>query len=350
MLHRFAGQPKDGAVPEGDLVIANGRIYGTTFYGGANLDCAGRACGTIFEIDTSGSGYKVLHSFKGGADGSNPEGPLRDWNGALYGSTTSGLDGHVCAGDNGVYGTLFTLNSAGTETPFWHFAGPPNDGACPLGRLAASGGTLYGVTYEGGTNNTGTLYSVSQGHKVTMLASFKPGSGDYPVGVVAFQNPTTKTITLYGALSADGPNGTGAIFSYDVASNSFNWFSTFPKDERRGGLPYAAPAIAKDGSMLYGTTEGGGICGVGTVFSMTPAGTESVLYSFVGDRAASKPDGSAPVSGLVIGGNTLYGTTVLGGVNRSVHGLGTLFAVATSDRGAPSCPKRTGSGDRRNRS
>ena len=70
---------------------------------------------------------------------------------------------------------------------------------------------------------------------------------------------------------------------------------------------------------LIGTTAGGGTYGTGTVFNVTPAGVESVLYSFgVGN------DGQDPKTGLILdrAGN-LYGTTNVGGTN----GAGAVFKI-----------------------
>jgi uncharacterized repeat protein (TIGR03803 family) len=69
---------------------------------------------------------------------------------------------------------------------------------------------------------------------------------------------------------------------------------------------------------LYSTTAGGGgstVCfeGCGTVFKVSPSGTETVLYSFTGGA-----DGANPYSGLIqdLAGN-LYGTTAYGGAESS---------------------------------
>jgi uncharacterized repeat protein (TIGR03803 family) len=60
LLHGFAGAPSDGATPYYAKVIADGStLYGMTLNGGASNT------GTLFKIDTSGSGYHVLHSFEG---------------------------------------------------------------------------------------------------------------------------------------------------------------------------------------------------------------------------------------------------------------------------------------------
>ena len=71
-------------------------------------------------------------------------------------------------------------------------------------------------------------------------------------------------------------------------------------------------------AMLYCTTSAGGAYGGGTVFSITPSGTEKVLHSF-----GAKGDGAKPIAGLIDVDGTLYGTTEYGGT----HGSGTVFAL-----------------------
>ena len=86
------------------------------------------------------------------------------------------------------------------------------------------------------------------------------------------------------------------------------------------GCQPAYPAILAQGrdGNLYGTTDGGGSAGKGTVFKVTPSGTFTTLYNFSGT------DGANPDGGLVLGldGN-LYGTTRYGGTNN----LGTIFKM-----------------------
>src|SRR2546421_545381 len=88
-----------------------------------------------------------------------------------------------------------------------------------------------------------------------------------------------------------------------------------------GALPIAGLVRDKAGN-LYGTTNGGGTSGAGTVFKLDTTGTETVLHSFTGST-----DGSFPVAGLVRdkAGN-LYGTTELGGTS----GAGTVFKLDTT--------------------
>jgi len=74
---------------------------------------------------------------------------------------------------------------------------------------------------------------------------------------------------------------------------------------------------------MYGTTFSGGANNLGSVFVLSPNGTESVIYSFAGGA-----DGSHPIGGLFRDPKTgnLYGTTVYGGSANN----GTVFMVNIS--------------------
>jgi uncharacterized repeat protein (TIGR03803 family) len=70
-LHYFNSRDTNGASPYGSLTLANGKLYGTTHHGGTNN------LGTLFRMDTDGSGYTNFHSFAGGTnDGANAYGSL----------------------------------------------------------------------------------------------------------------------------------------------------------------------------------------------------------------------------------------------------------------------------------
>jgi uncharacterized repeat protein (TIGR03803 family) len=83
-LHSFKGPLYDGAYPVAALVDVNGTLYGTTSAGGDYYEL-----GTIFSITTGGK-EKVLHGFGSGTDGANPQARLIDVNGKVYGTTAYG--------------------------------------------------------------------------------------------------------------------------------------------------------------------------------------------------------------------------------------------------------------------
>ncbi len=91
-----------------------------------------------------------------------------------------------------------------------------------------------------------------------------------------------------------------------------------------GMNPYRPVIVGSDGN-LYGTTNSGGRGGNGTVFQMTPSGTETILHSF-GDGSVAN-DGSHPYATVCqYTDGSLYGTTTDGGS----AGFGTVYKVTTA--------------------
>ena len=91
---------------------------------------------------------------------------------------------------------------------------------------------------------------------------------------------------------------------------------------------YTDTELVMDGvGNLYGTSVQGGAFNSGTVFSVTPAGVHTVLYSFTGGK-----DGGEPYKGVTLGpdGN-LYGTAVAGGAGSCDGGCGVVFKLTNAD-------------------
>jgi uncharacterized repeat protein (TIGR03803 family) len=92
-----------------------------------------------------------------------------------------------------------------------------------------------------------------------------------------------------------------------------------------GGYPYYGSLVQDKAGNLYGTTGWGGTYdSYGTVFKVTKSGAETVLYSFTGGA-----DGAWPYAGLILSGNTLYGTTEAGGTStcQNDYGCGVVFQL-----------------------
>jgi uncharacterized repeat protein (TIGR03803 family) len=152
VLYQFTGG-EDGAFPFAGVVRDWGRnLYGTT-EGGGGTGCGGSGCGTVFKVDTTGK-ETVLYAFTGGPDGGLPLGGLvRDGAGNLYGTTYSGGNATECTGGCGV---VFKLDTTGTETVLHTFTGGA-DGSNPAASLLLdSSGNLYGTAYQGGTGCNGS--------------------------------------------------------------------------------------------------------------------------------------------------------------------------------------------------
>jgi uncharacterized repeat protein (TIGR03803 family) len=123
---------------------------------------------------------------------------------------------------------------------------------------------------------------------------------------------------LYGLGGGGGASDMGVVFAVNVATGAETVLFDFGYIVS-GETP--CPAMIFRNGMLYGTTTGGGVTGNGSVFSVDAAtGAETDLYSFT-----NTPDGSFPQSAVIFVGDTIYGTTQVGGDTRS--GAGTVFKL-----------------------
>lgn len=164
VLHSF-GKGADGSVPVAAPLLVSNTLYGMTSGGGAYHK------GTIFRIATSGSGERVLHSFGSGKDGSTPQGALILVKGTLYGTTF--------AGGTRNKGTVFAINPDGANERVLHSFGVGKDGQAPWPRLAAVNGVLYGTTTAGGTYNRGVVFSIgTSGTNEQVLHDFGDTNND----------------------------------------------------------------------------------------------------------------------------------------------------------------------------
>ena len=150
----------DGANPSGGLVLSGSKLYGTTVAGGSSSN------GTIFALNTEGTGFTNLHNFDGTRDGANPYASLILSGNTLYGTAVNGGGGGA--------GTVFALNPDGTAfRTLYAFSSPGiagtnanADGAFPFADLVLSGDTLYGTandTLVGGSGTNTNLFALTPG-------------------------------------------------------------------------------------------------------------------------------------------------------------------------------------------
>jgi uncharacterized repeat protein (TIGR03803 family) len=286
VLYSFTG----GTDPVAGLIQgADGNFYGTTYQGGTN------SAGTVFKLTPAGA-ETVLYSFAGGTDGQYLQaGLIQGTDGNFYGTTIRG-------GTNGV-GTVFKLTPAGVETVLYSFSGGA-DGDYPFATLIqGADGNFYGTTSQGGLNNDGTVFKLTPAGVETVLHSFAGGTdGQYPqAGLVQGTDGN-----FYGTTLNGGPNAVGTVFKITPAGAETVLYSFTGGTD--GGNPYAGLIQGADGNF-YGTAFNGGQYGDGAVFKITSAGAETVLWSF-----GSGNDGTAPYATLIQGADgNFYGTTANGG-------------------------------------
>jgi len=317
-----------GANPWAGVIDVSGTLYGTTQLGGDDSCFGGYStpgCGTVFEVTPSGT-EKAIHNFQGAPDGAISFAPLIDVHGTLYGTTYEGGNSNCNPSSNVPgCGTVFEITPSGKES-ILHSFGPGNDGATPSqgSSLIFVKGALYGVTYDGGTAGVGTIFKVTLAGKESVLFNFQGGApGAYPKNLI-FVNSA-----FYGVASnSTGPYSKhyGMFFKVTMAGKETVLYDFKGPPDGTDGFGN----LVASGDTIYGTTLGGGIdkCapydGCGTVFSITTAGKEKILYRF----DPGKKDGVEPYGGLTLAHGALYGTACCAGPN----GGGTVFKVTTSGK------------------
>lgn len=229
-----------------------------------------------------------------------------------------------------MFGDVFELTrsaSGWTETVLHGFA-DVSDGIDPMGPLVwDEKGTLLGVTEQGGAMNAGTVFELSPASggvwtKSTLYAFSGGTGGGGPVGLIRDGKGNLYGITLYGG---GGSCNCGTVFELKYSKGSWTEivlysFLGIPDGRVPIGLGF------DNAGNLYGTTEGGGIYGAGTVFQMKHLGRhwkESVLHGFTGGA-----DGYLPVAGVIVNqAGNLYGTTIEGGGQGCQDGCGLVFEL-----------------------
>lgn len=320
-LHNFAFA--DGTYPYGGLILFSNTLYGTAEnYGGG----PGGGFGTVFKVNTDGTSFTNLHTLNGGSEGAYPHAGLVLSDNTLYGTAAEGGSSSA--------GVVFKINTDGSGfTNIYSFTAPSgsypytnSDGAYPLAGLIVSGNTVYGTAQNGGIWGYGTVFKLNtDGSGFTNLYSFSGGNdgGDPAAGLVLSGN------TLYGTAEDDGRYLNGTVFTINTDGTDFTNLYSFAGSD--GGSPVGG--LVLEGNTLYGTTVGGGSASAGTVFAINTDGSSfSNLYSFMattGPYPYTNIGGANPVGGVILYGNTLYGTTEHGGD----FGHGTLFAVNTNGSG-----------------
>jgi uncharacterized repeat protein (TIGR03803 family) len=322
-LHSFAGYPSDGADPQAGLILSGGTLYGTA-YSGRNFN---PGFGTVFAVNTNGTGFTNLYNFTDSSDGAYPRAGLILSSNILYGTAYQG--GTVTRG------TVFAVNTSGTSfTPLHSFAGYPSDGASPQAGLILASNTLYGTTLQGDFYRAGTLFAINTnglGFKILYIFT-GGGDGAYPqAGLVLASN------ILYGTAQNGGSAGNGVVFAFNTNGPSLTVVHNFTALSNATNSDGANPlaGLILSGNTLYGTASVGGSGGNGTVFAVNTNGTGITnLHSFTVAHTNSlgpytNSDGANPQAGLILSGNTLYGTAA----NAGDSGAGTVFAVNTDGTG-----------------
>jgi uncharacterized repeat protein (TIGR03803 family) len=261
-----------------------------------------------------------------------------------------GRDGNIyVVSGNGGYGdgAILKITPAGAETVLYAFEGcsqsctptSNRDGSLPSSLIEGRDGNFYGTTYSGGTGlcyvqgtsyGCGTIFKLTPAGVETVLYNFNGPAGDSVDGVgpnilIQGRDGNFYGTTVYGGSNGycDSGAGCGTVFKLTPSGTEtvLHSFTYGIGDSIDGAVP-GAIFQAGDGN-LYGTTGGGGINGSGTVFKISTGGVESVVYSF----PLHDIPGATVFPTLAFAGadGDLYGTTMIGGTTD----MGSVFKVTT---------------------
>lgn len=328
VVFEFDG-PNTGRNPQGSLLLAsNGKMYGTTAYGGAdNL-------GVLFEYDpvtetfTGKFAYPDPFFKLAGSLAEGPDKRLFGVNHSSYNDTyvlleydleDEGFYNYLVV-ENGLreyYGNpesmtvtsdgkvyfwgrdafyfekevfLFEFDPAQNEFTKFHSNSTCDTGSQPHGDLVqAPNGNLYAMTSRGGSYDAGTLLEYDPvSNRFSKKMDFDPeATGANPLGSMVLYDDSL----LFGMTSQGGSHGYGVLFRYNLMTNSYTRIIDFNGTEY-GKNPQGSLVRASDGN-LYGMTPGGGTHDLGTLFSYNPAtGAFTKIMNFVGSVNGATPQGS----------------------------------------------------------
>jgi uncharacterized repeat protein (TIGR03803 family) len=290
------GSKNDGALPTGTPVVDGTTVYGMTVWGGSN------GFGTIYRINPDGSGFQILHHFSGVNDGTFPQGSLVLSGSTLYGMTSSG-------GNISSQGTLFRIETNGTGYRLLHnFAPGATDGAATIGSPLVLGSRVYGMAQFGGSLGSGVLWAVNtNGTGYQLLHTF---TGTVTDGSLPYGSLVSDGTDLYGMTSSGGANNVGTVFRIGTNGMAFQILHNFALNE--GWSPFGDVTLV--GSKLYGMTHSGGAGGLGggVIFEMGLDGSGyQVLHTF--NVAFDGSNGMVPFGSLTFADSSLFGMTSQGG-------------------------------------
>ena len=173
----------------------------------------------------------------------------------------------------------------------------------PTNVMQANDGNFYGTALQGGFGDqVPTIFKMTPSGSITAIHTFEAGEGSEPFTRLL----QARDGTLYGT-------GGDVVFRVTL-DGELTVIHRFTGPD--GSTPNAL-IQGRDGNF-YGTTQRGGVSGLGTVFRMAADGSVTTLHSF------ALGEGILPAAGLVEGADgNFYGTTYLGGASL----YGTVFKM-----------------------
>ena len=208
------------------------------------------------------------------------------------------------------------LPASAASVKLIHAFGKTTQGDIPTGGLLAIGNLFYGVTASGGKASSecgqfrcGVVFSLTRNGHETVLHQFNGKDGYLPAGGLVALNGV-----LYGTTMSGGSSKHGTIYSITPQGD----FSTIYSFSGVGDGSAPVNSMVAVGNVLYGATASGGLNNNGTAFSITPSGAFTSLYKF-----GAAGDVGTPEAPYIEYQGLLYGTSSFGGAANN----GTIFTL-----------------------
>ncbi len=292
-LYSFNGV--DGASPWTGLVDGqDGYFYGTTEGTWLSDSGATNDFGNIFRIDSSGH-LTVLYTFSGAQDSAHPDSLIHGQDGNFYGTT-------IGTGSAGDFGSLFRISPQGAFSTIHRFR--TASGEYPAGVTQGIDGSFYGtLTPPAPIGVSGSQSACNDSFGPPSRGQVLPfGAGERGPSGPASGNTTS----TFGSIFRVKPDG------------SFTTLHRFSGSD--GSDPVSTLTQGRDGAF-YGVTAAGGTSNLGTVFRISAKAGFTSLYSFSGGSDGAHPV-AAPVQDRYR--NIFYGTTFNGGADN----IGTIYSLS----------------------
>ena len=311
-LYAFTGGT-DGANPNGSLILSgNGTtLYGMTPNNGAN------GYGTVFALGTNGV-FTTLYTFTGGSDGGIPKGDLTF---STDGTKLYGMTAAWSGGGGSSDGLIFQMNLDGSGFKPLHSFSGGSDGSDPEGSLILSGNgsTLYGMTRSGGGPGLGTAFALTLQMTISVAANPVAGGTVTGGGFAAFGSPVVLTATpSNGWLFASWSDGsTNNPHSITAPQTNITYTANFAVSN----CTYAVASSSTNVAASAGSGSVGITAGVGCTWTATnnvnwltitggSSGTGNGTISYT--VAANTGNCTNRIGTLTIGGQTFTVTQASG--------------------------------------
>jgi uncharacterized repeat protein (TIGR03803 family) len=289
ILHTFS-TPNDGMNPQAGVILDGATLYGTTG------NCGTYQGGTAFKVDANGGGFSVLHQFGNGNDGAHPMlgSALATDGSTLYGVTDSRGNLGSMAG-----GTIYKINSDGSGYSQMHlFETGPNgwDSEYPAHGLVLSGSMLYGTCASSILGQR--IYKINtDGTGFSTVHTFSSDEGISPSHIIIDGSK------IYGVTAQGNPSSHGNIFSMNIDGSGYQILHQLAGGSE-GAFPEAHAGLTLVGSTLYGTTQCQGDADCGVLFQIKTDGTGfEILHSFTSEDGG-RPYGDLVSDGSTLYGVT----------------------------------------------